>query len=73
MLVEEPGWLKSLTVQFGRHFVFLPPFEGGENLYKELVDRDEVSHRFYHTISGKLLEWPRSPQHALDFQLSSAS
>jgi len=27
IMVEEPGWLKSLAIQIGRHLVFLPPFE----------------------------------------------
>lgn len=67
LLVEEPSWLHSLAIQFGRHLVFLPPFEGGESLYEDLAAENEQGHEFHSTMSGKIIEWPRAPQHALDF------
>ena len=67
MLVEEPSWLKSIAIQMGRHLVFLPPFEGGENLFEDLATENALGNQLHSKMSGTLVPWPHGPQHSLDF------
>lgn len=65
MIVERPTDLCALLVSFGRHGVFLPWPPDNVGLYDYLAEQptDVVQHM---QLEGKLLEWPRSPTHALD-------
>ena len=65
MIVEQPTELCALLVSFGRHAVFLPWPPDNVGLYDYLAEQPTavVQHM---ELTGKLLEWPRSPMHLLD-------
>ncbi len=68
MLIEHPEELRSIAVQMGRHTVFLPPLDDSEDLYDRLARYRGRDNQFEADWAGKLIPWPDSPKHVLDFE-----
>lgn len=73
LVVEQPEWLRSLSVQMGRHVVFLPGFPATPDLYESLASQARHHQRLDEQVAGKLLPWPTKPQLSLDFPQTSAT
>lgn len=68
LLVEKPTALRSLTVQMGRHLVFLPGLDSDADLYTRLTRERAAKNELFHAkLSGKTIPWPGRPEFALDF------
>jgi hypothetical protein len=64
MIIKEPEWARSLGVQFGPMFVFLP-LRGDAGLYDRLKSTPEGGSGNVQ-VSGTELYWPTKPIHAWD-------
>lgn len=65
LLVHFPRWGKGLLVQMGRHYVMLPFLDGDDGYYARLETSAAAETRT--RLMGKLVPWPRQPEHLLDF------
>jgi hypothetical protein len=64
-LTYDPEWLCALTIQIGRHVVFLPYFNGDFTLY-ERVQNDRFNSNELHFQARLLAEWPSRPMLVCD-------
>lgn len=67
MLINEPGWMRSVGIQMGRHMVFLPPLGRCDGFYA-MFEKDARQHTEVGDISGKIVPWPHRPTYFLDEQ-----
>lgn len=66
MVVQSPEWVRGILVQMGRHYVMLPIFDDDHTFYSRLEKGAVESAQF--ELIGKLLPWPKSPEHRFDFE-----
>jgi hypothetical protein len=65
MIVQSPAWANGLMVHMGRHYVMLPLLDGDHAFYSRLESEATAASEFQ--LTGKMLPWPRGPEHLFDF------
>lgn len=74
LLVEGPARWRSLTVQVGRHTVFLPhPDDRDAEIYQRLKEDGSRGGALKLDVSGKIIPWPTQLVMGFDLPLSESA